>query len=62
MHVTHPYIDNIIHVISNGRWYVTWFLTVEEIYPLKFESPKENEESPYLRTKVYKSSPKKCCK
>jgi hypothetical protein len=27
------------HVISNGRWYVTWFLTVKEIFPLEDGSP-----------------------
>jgi hypothetical protein len=39
-----------------------WFLMVEEIFPLKDEAPKANEEAPDLRTKSYKSTPKKCCK
>jgi hypothetical protein len=62
MHVTHPYIDSPRHAISNGRWYITWFLMVEEIFPLKDEAPKANEEALDLRTKSYKSAPKKCCK
>jgi hypothetical protein len=47
------------HVVSNGRWYITWFLTVEEIFPLKDEAPKVNEEALDLRTKSYKSKEEK---
>jgi hypothetical protein len=50
------------HVIPNGRWYTTWFITVEKLCPLKEESLKENEEALDLRTKSYKSTPKMCCK
>jgi hypothetical protein len=42
MNVTHPYIDIPHHVVSNGRWYVTWFLIVEDIFLLKDEALKEN--------------------
>jgi hypothetical protein len=62
MHEKPSYMDIHHHAISNGRWYITWFLTVEEIFPLKDEAPEENEESIDLRKKNYKSSPKKCCK
>jgi hypothetical protein len=31
-----------------------WFLTIEEIFPLKDEAPKVNEEALDLRTKTYK--------
>jgi hypothetical protein len=34
------YMDGPHHVVSNGRWYTTWFLTVEKLYPLKDEAPK----------------------
>jgi hypothetical protein len=30
----------LIMSISNGRWYTTWFLMVEEIFPLEDGSPK----------------------
>jgi hypothetical protein len=49
MHVTHPYIDSLRYVVSNGRWYITWFLMVEAIFPLKDEVRKANEETPDLR-------------
>jgi hypothetical protein len=35
---------------------------LRRLFPLKDEAPKENEEAPDLRTKSYKSTPKKCCK
>jgi hypothetical protein len=35
MHAKPPWIDILRQAISNGRWHTTWFLTVEEICPLK---------------------------
>jgi hypothetical protein len=37
--------------------HVTWFLMVEEIFPLKDEAPKAIEEASDLRTKSYKFGP-----
>jgi hypothetical protein len=54
IHVTHPYIGSPHPFVSNGRWYITWFLTVGDIFSLKYESPKENEEALDLREKIYK--------
>jgi hypothetical protein len=41
MHVTHSYMDNNHHVVSNGRWYSTWFLTIEKLWSLEGGSPEE---------------------
>jgi hypothetical protein len=35
VHAKNPWIDIPLQAISNGRWHTTWFLTVEEIFPLK---------------------------
>jgi hypothetical protein len=51
-------MDSPHHVISNGRWYTTWFLTVEKLCPLKDEAPKYGQEALDLRTRSYKSAPK----
>jgi hypothetical protein len=45
-------MDNPHHAISNSRWYITWFLATEDIFPLKDEAPKANEEALDLRKKV----------
>jgi hypothetical protein len=51
-------MDSPHHNISNGRWYVTWFLTVEKLFPLKDEALKHGQEVLDLRTRSYKSTPK----
>jgi hypothetical protein len=67
MHAKNPLIDNPNQAISNSRWHVTWFLTVEELCPLKDESLKYGQEgldrrsrsyneAPYLRSRSYKLS------
>jgi hypothetical protein len=38
MHAQPSYMDVPHHVVSSGRWYATWFLTVEEIFPLEYGS------------------------
>jgi hypothetical protein len=35
MHAKPPWIDSLRQSISNSRWHATWFLTVEELCPLK---------------------------
>ena len=62
MHAQPSYMDSPHHVASNGRWYTTWFIMVEKLFPLKYEAPKLNEEAMDLRKKSYKLAPKKCCK
>jgi hypothetical protein len=57
MHAELSYMDITCHFFSNGRWYATWFLTVENLCPLKDEALKVNEEAQDLRTKSYKSTP-----
>jgi hypothetical protein len=54
MHAKHPLIDSPRQAISNGRWHTTWFLTVEELFPLKDEAPKYGQEAPDLRSRSYK--------
>jgi hypothetical protein len=51
-------MDSPCHVISNGRWYATWFLMVEKLFSLKDEAPKYGQEAPDLWIRSYKSSPK----
>jgi hypothetical protein len=51
-------MDSPCHVVSNGRWYVTWFLTIEKLCPLKDEALKYGQEALDLRTRSYKSAPK----
>jgi hypothetical protein len=50
----HPLIDSPRQFVSNGRWHTTWFLTVEELCPLKDESLKYGQEAPDLRSRSYK--------
>jgi hypothetical protein len=40
MHAQTSYMDIRRHFVSNGRWYTTWFLTVEKIFPIEDEAPK----------------------
>jgi hypothetical protein len=40
MKIQHPWMDNIHHVVSSGRWHITWILMVEE--KLIFEYDKVN--------------------
>ena len=47
-------IDNPHQAVSNGRWHATWFLMVEELFPLKYEAPKYDKESLDLRSRSYK--------
>jgi hypothetical protein len=54
MHAKHPLIDSPHQNVSNGRWHTTWFLTVEEFFPLKYESLKYGQEAPYLSSRSYK--------
>jgi hypothetical protein len=55
MHAKHPLIDSPRQAISNGRWHAMWFLTVEELFPLKDEAPKYGQEAPEdLRSRSYK--------
>jgi hypothetical protein len=46
MQVTYSWMDSSRHVISNGRWYATWFLMVEELWPHEVGSPEEWLRSP----------------
>jgi hypothetical protein len=46
MQVTHSWMDSPRHVISGDRWYATWFLTVEELWPCEVRSPEEWSRSP----------------
>jgi hypothetical protein len=62
MHAKESYIDSPHHSISNDMWHTMWFLMVDKLFPLKYESLKPNEEAPDLRKKSYKPAPKKCCK
>jgi hypothetical protein len=50
-------MDGPRHVVSNGRWHTTWFLTVEKLCPLKDEAPEYGQEALDLRTRSYKSAP-----
>jgi hypothetical protein len=45
-------MDSPHHVVSNGRWYITWFLMVEKLFPLKYEAPKYGQEALDLRKKL----------
>jgi hypothetical protein len=36
MHGKPSYMDTPHHDVSNYKWYTMWFLTVEEICPLKY--------------------------
>jgi hypothetical protein len=54
MHAKHPLIDSPRQVVSNGRWHATWFLMVEELFPLKYEALKYGQEAPDLRSRSYK--------
>jgi hypothetical protein len=54
MHAKHPLIDSPRQAVSNGRWHATWFLTVEELCPLKYEAPKNGQEALDLRSRSYK--------
>jgi hypothetical protein len=56
MHAKPPWIDSPHQAISNGRWHATWFLTVEEICPLKDDHVKFSPK--WLQTRSYKSAPK----
>jgi hypothetical protein len=38
------------HVVSDDRWYATWFLTVEELWPCEVKIPKEWLRHPLLVT------------
>jgi hypothetical protein len=40
MHIQHPWMDIINHVVSGGIWHVRWILMVEE--KLIFEDDKVN--------------------
>jgi hypothetical protein len=40
MHIQHPLMDSIHHVVSGGMWQVTWILMVEE--KRTFEDDKVN--------------------
>jgi hypothetical protein len=55
-------MDILPHAISNNRWYSMWFLTVEKLFPFKYEASKANEEALYIRTQSYKSAPKSIAK
>jgi len=39
MQVTHSWMENTYHSISNDMWYATWFLTVEDLWPCKVGGP-----------------------
>jgi hypothetical protein len=54
MHAKHSFIDNPHQAISNGRWHATWFLIVEDLFPLKYGSPKYGQEALDLRSRSYK--------
>jgi hypothetical protein len=36
----------LVIMFPNGRWYTTWFLMVEELFPLELGSPEEWLRSP----------------
>jgi hypothetical protein len=54
MHAKHPLIDSPCQAVSNGKWHATWFLMVEELCPIKYESPNYGQESTGLRSRSYK--------
>jgi hypothetical protein len=70
MHEKPPWIDSPHQVISNGRWHTTWFLMVEEIFPLKDDhvkfspkwlrsyklAPKSSKGEKWLQTRSYRSA------
>jgi hypothetical protein len=45
MHAKHPLIDSPRQAISNSRWHATWFLMVEDLFPLKDEALKYGQEA-----------------
>jgi hypothetical protein len=49
-----PWIDSPRQVVSNRRWHTTWFLTVEEIFPLKDDHV--NLPLKVLQTRSYRSA------
>jgi hypothetical protein len=53
MHEKHSLIDSPHQAVSNDRWHATWFLRVEELFPLKDEASKYGQEAPYLRLRRY---------
>jgi len=59
MHQKPSYMDSPHHVISNGRGYATWFLTVEKLCPLKVEGLDIRIRSYKLAPKLIKSEDKK---
>jgi hypothetical protein len=67
MHAKPHWINSSHQAVSNGSWHATWFLTVDKLFPLKYESPKASEEALNIRTRSYKLAPKlikqeSCCK
>jgi hypothetical protein len=54
MHEKTPWIDKPHQAISNGMWHAMWFLTVEEICPLKDDHV--NFPLKVLQTRSYRSS------
>ena len=53
MHAKQRLIDSPRQAVSNGRWHTTWFLIVEDLCPLKDESPKYGQEASDLRSRSY---------
>jgi hypothetical protein len=54
MHEKHPLIVILCQVVSNGRWNTMWFCTIEDLFPLKYESPKYGQEDLDLSSRSYK--------
>jgi hypothetical protein len=48
------WIDSSHKVVSNCNWHTMWFLMVEELCPLKYESLRYGQEAPDLRSRSYK--------
>jgi hypothetical protein len=53
MHAKISYMDSPCQAVSNGRWHTTWFLTVDELCPLKDEALKYGKKAPDLRSRSY---------
>lgn len=56
VHENPPWIYIPHKVISDARWHATWFLAVEEIFPLKDDHVKFSLKR--LQTRSYKKNPK----